>query len=536
MRYLWVTLVLALLLAAFVLPWPLSRLASGLPDSTKDPLSFVWILERMSQNLFGARALYDGKILYPFQESLATSETLPACSVLYGFLKVVFGNSLLAFNLLQLAFLSANFLCMYGFARSFLRSGGALVAASVFGFSLVRLAHLQHFHLMPQFLFPLFWACALRYEQNGKAKWLALMGALAGAQLYFSLSLGIVLVLSALPYAGYVLWRHRRGRYAPIAGGILAFALVSFAIGSSYYRISKEYGFRRPISDAYGSSANLGSWFLVTSDHLYDPLLGDLILGGNGGRGREENVLFVGFAVLFLAYLGFRRLRRCRSSQGKRLSRLLLYSLLFTIILAFGTNLGVYNLLYYTLPGLKGFRTPARMGLSYLFFMAVLAGIGFQVLHHRLGGDGALRRWGWSVALLLLFIVDTYRPVPYPSVGSELDGVSEWLRHQKDKGAVTHLPFDVTSLETLRMYKSLEHDHPIANGYTGFKPGTYGLVRDASEALARSGAVEPRKQLYEMGFRYLVVNRAETSSDARTDLNRRVPDFEDGIYSVYRIR
>ncbi|MCB0405634.1 MAG: hypothetical protein KDD51_12695 [Bdellovibrionales bacterium] len=535
MRLFWVSLVLAGLLAVFVLPWPIGRLATGLPDSTSDPLSFVWILERMSQNLLGARALYDGNILFPFKESLATSETLPACALLYGAYKWIFGQSLLAFNLLQLTFLAANFLSMYFFSRLFLRTGGALVAATIFGFSLVRLAHLQHFHLMPQFLFPVFWGCAWKYERDRRGKWLVAMGALAGLQLYFSLSLGIVLGLSALPYAGFLLWRGRTGGFVPVVVGALVFVVVSAGIGASYYRISQQYGFRRPISDAYGSSANLGSWFLVTSDHLYDPPLGDLIIGGNGGRGREENVLFVGFAVLFLAYVGFKRLRRCRSAYGKRISKLLLYSLLFSVVLAFGTNLGVYNLLYYTLPGLKGFRTPARMGLSYLFFMAVLAGIGFQVLQSRLRSGAGARAVLGLIGLALIFVLDTHRPLVYPEVGANLNGVTEWLRAQGDDGAVVHLPFDVTALETLRMFKSLEHGRPIANGYTGFKPPSYGEVRQAAAGYARAGGAEKKALLLQLGFRYLVVNLDRLPSGERAYLDALAAALVSDGFAVYRL-
>ncbi|MCB0418265.1 MAG: hypothetical protein H6617_05360 [Bdellovibrionaceae bacterium] len=536
MRFFRVSLVVVGLLLVFVLPWPLTKLATGLPDSTSDPLSFVWILERMSQNLLGAKALYDGNILYPFRESLATSETLPACSLLYGFYKKLFGGSLLAFNLLQITFLIANFVCMYLFTRLFLRTSGALVAAAIFGFSLVRLAHLQHFHLMPQFIFPLFWGCAWKHERGGSGKWLLAMGGLAGLQLYFSLSLGIVLVLSALPYAGYLVWKNRRGPYGFIVGAVVTFALVSAAIGSSYYRISKDYGFRRPISDAYGSSANLGSWFLVTSDHLYDPLLGDLIIGGNGGRGREENVLFVGFAVLFLAYLGFKRLRACTDPNDRRVSNLFLYSLLFTVLLAFGTNLGLYNLLYYTLPGLKGFRTPARMGLSYLLFMAVLAGFGFEVVTQKLSKQKARVAYLAYGLLAFIFVLDTHRPLKYLEVGDELDGVSRWLRLQSEAGAVTHLPFDVTALETLRMYKSLEHGHPIANGYTGFKPPSYAKVRDATRSLAMNGNSESIAFLSSLGFRYVVVNRERVQKAERRYLDSQVTAFEDGAFTIYRLR
>lgn len=481
------------------------RMDASIAGGVVDELSFVWIFHRLSDNLLHHRdRILDGRILYPETKSLILSETVVLSSLVYRSLFSLFGNKILSYNLTLLLFFLANYYCMYFFCRLFLKPLGACVAGTIFAFSLVRLAHLQHIHVMPQFLFPVCAYSLFMYETKCRIGWVIATAIALSLQFYFSMTLGMILLITLLPYVLLRSVGYARRFHLPrlFLGGAL-FALLTLPLSYSYFKVSHEKGLERSIKEAGVFSANLKSFFVVPKEHPYAGWLVDGIFGGEHGQRQEKN-LFVGFAVLLLACLGAGAFWGSRYPPQLAWRSIVFVVFAFVIVLAMGRNAGLYTLFYHAFPGIKGIRTPARFGLSYLFFMALFAGIGIQVLRERL----QKRKVYYCLLGLLfgLFVLDNYLPVRFTEIPKRLQSSTWFLSKKIDTRAVFYLPL-TDALDALRMYESLDHTHPLVNGYAGFRPETFGEFRDLADGWFLRGKAENKEELKRKGVRYLVLEK-----------------------------
>lgn len=447
----------------------------------EDVLSFILILQRSGENLLTFnRPLFDGGFFYPYAQSLILSDNMLFSGALFYFYHLVFKNPLLALNLLLISFLFLNFLTMFLFLKSFLKKGPAILGAFVFSMSMIRLGHACHIHLFPQFFFPLVALGIVKYEETKKRNWLILCSLSVSLQFYFSLTLGMILIVSLIPYGTWKIFNSKK-KYPDLLVSAAVALLTILPLALPFAKAGLQ-GTHRKLSDAYPFSANLKSYFTPPSTHPYFSLFVDNILGPSGVN--QERFLFIGFIILFIAGYGVYSLQKAKF----RYRKIIFISFVFCILVSFGTNGGLYNILFYIFPGLNGFRTPARFGLTYLFFMSVFAAIGLQKAKPAL------------ISLILaLFLIENFFIIPTQKVDETLLGSSLFLKTTSDKKPVIYYPF--LDIEAIYMYQSAIHGHPIANGFAGHNPPIYTEVQSAFE----------KQKVTQFGFKYLVAPLKQSS-------------------------
>jgi hypothetical protein len=135
-------------------------------------------------------------------------------------------------------------------------------------------------------------------------------------------------------------------------------------------------------------------------------------------------------------------------------------------------------LLFAVMPGFSLIRIPERLALLAMFWLAVLAALGAQLLLARAG-----RARIWLAPALVGLVAAEHLSIPVRSirlpVGDEVPEVYRWLRGQR-AGRVAELPFYgpwLNRLDSLPMYFEIGASRAIVNGYTGFYPPAYAFLR-----------------------------------------------------------
>ena len=119
-----------------------------------------------------------------------------------------------------------------------------------------------------------------------------------------------------------------------------------------------------------------------------------------------------------------------------------------------------------------------------------------------------------------------------------------WLARQPDVVAVLELPFLENWREAQRMYYWSFHLRPIVNGYSGYVPASYELMRKETEPFPELEAIS---KLEKMGVSHLIIHLDQYSTVERRDWrhwHKRLalrPDapvrlvHEEGWAMIYRI-
>jgi hypothetical protein len=144
-----------------------------------------------------------------------------------------------------------------------------------------------------------------------------------------------------------------------------------------------------------------------------------------------------------------------------------------------------YSLLYAYVPGFDGLRVPARFAMLVMLFLATLASVGGAAI------ERGVRRGG-AIVVCLGFIALTesiaapivvngtstepgYAPPP-PRVYTHenVPAVYRFLKTLPSPGTViVEFPFGETAFELRYMFYSINHWHPLLNGYSGTFPLSY---------------------------------------------------------------
>lgn len=479
--------------------------SSGVFNALGDELLNLCILDQVSQNFFSGKPLLEGRFFYPESLVLAFSENLFFPSILYYPLEKIFLNKLIAYHVLILTYFSLNFMAMFLFTREFLRRLPSLLAASVYTFSMVRLNQLSHSHLLPHFFMPVAAWALLRYEKTCKSYWIYFAFFMVLAQLFTSIHLGLMCVLGLIVYAVWkvsVSWRLQKKRvFAHLAVGSLL--LLGFLpIASQYYGMSHRYDITRSLSETRMYQANFMSYFSAPEKSIHGLWTTHLRTGNRSG----EKHLFFGFTVLSL--LGF-GLREMKQRLNKNIFNLFSISSLFVFWLSLGPTGGLYSAFYYLFPPLQAIRVPARLGLLLLAYVSVAAGFGWQRV---------VKTRTMALGLTGLLLIENFVWVKFVEVPKRLEGATYFLSRQNDHKPVLFLPLKEKFIpypsdqgepnnnrETVRIYHSLFHGHPIANGYSGFVPPTWRRIADAEEHFGPSPELE--KEIRRLSPGYLVIEK-----------------------------
>ena len=437
-----------------------------------------------------------------------------------------------------------------------------LVSGLIFGFNPYRMAHLAHLELQAAYWLPLALVALHHYVRRFETRWLVLFSAFLALQglssgYYFFFSAPLI-GLWILWFARDAPWR----RQAAIVGAGAAAFLVLLPVLLRYQTIQHGLGMARTFGEMEDFSADITgllsaepgmalwrvpslaanpeaeiylgivapllvlaamlwrmrdrgatperwhvwrlSGALVSVVYAFVALstvfgswtmtVGPLVIAA----GRTEKPLAI--AVLLLLVVGltssrFRGVVRQRSTFA-------FYVVAAVVTWSFslgprpkllGTPLlyrGPYSFLM-ALPGFDyGFRAPARFIMMTILAVAVAAGIALVRLT---ASVPARTRWTVTAFLVLAIAADSWVPqIPVFAAPAPLPPAAA------SGAAVLELPLGETFEDITATYHSIDHQRPVVNGYSGYDPPHYHVLRLALKyavddsifsALAEHGAI-----------------------------------------------
>jgi hypothetical protein len=510
------------------------HLHDGLPGDLGDPLLNAWILAWDADRLAeGLRGLWQAPIFYPFPDTLSYSEHLLGIAVLVAPVQWLFGNFVLTYNT---AFLFSYVLAgsgMYLLVRSLTANRWAGVLAGIaFAFCPYRVAQIYHLQVLMSGWMPIgLWALH-RYHVSGSRRALA---GFTGAFIMQGLSNGYYLYFFSLPVTVvgcYALWRPRHDRWRMVRElGVAALGVLAvFApIALVYYRVRRSNGFVRGIDEVAFFSPDLAGYLHVDQA---------LFLWGRWlGEGTPEGQLFAGLVVTALAALALVRVPGRSSGHDRRSSEpaypgyparamTWLYAGIacLAVVLSLGPAptvwgtpifpIAPYRLLMMLVPGLDGLRAPARLAMVVYLAVSVLAGIGVAAWFPRLRVHV---RNGLGVALSALILLEGFGDPTRVELLQRDDrsfdaAVYDWLG-ERAPGAVLELPMEgrhrnLQTNHTLQFqYRTLEHGHPLVNGFSGYSSSLVGFL-PVAPMWHTADTPELLQGLRSLGVRYVIVHEA----------------------------
>ena len=523
-------------LLTVVATWPQAQRLATQATPHQDVFFNMWRLRWFAHALVTAPAhLFDANIFHPEPRTLAYSdamvvEGLVAAPMLWAGVRPV-----LVHNLLLLGALAASGVAMFALARYLTGSRGAgVIAGIIFAFAPYRFEHIMHMELQWAMWTPLAFLALHRTFDTGRWKYGLATGACVALQMLSSIYYGIFLA-SLIGVGALLLMARDRTvplvrALLPLAAGAVLAAAVSGAYAVPYLQVHARVG-DRPAGEVAAFSARPSSYLAATpSNWLYGRAF--------AARGEPERRLFPGAIPVLLAIIGL----LLRSPSRRAIVYLLL------LVAAFETSLGFggysYTFLYDYVPGYRGLRASARLGVFVLMFLGVLAAYGYTALLE----CRSIRTRAALLTVLALGLLVEYRTgialTPYANAAPPIYR----MLAQQPRGVVAEFPVPrpdtLPGDEAEYGYMSTFHWFPLVNGYSGIYPASY-LAR--LERLADFPAGPSILQLRLDGVRYVIVHGSAYPGVAFDELRGRIADtgvlaevgaFDDyeGHAVLYRLR
>ncbi len=521
-----VLVVLACLGATLVLAGPLvnyTHLGSAIFGG--DARLILWTLAWDSHAILHALPLFHANIFYPALEGLATNEHLFGLAVFFLPIYAVTGNPVLAYNLVWLVAWPFNALAAYAVARRYVRDRlASLVGGFIFAFSFYRMLH-GHGHL------GLMWTFWIPLSLLALEDWYRRPGWLRAAWLTFAVMMQVltnwylailVLLADGLFLACLALFHGSDanvGQAAPtrrlaarrITQGLVALVFLFLAL----WPFARHY---RGLETA--SAAEAASYSADATAYLVPPQntwMGHRLTAAGFTAPRwiwGETTLYLGVVALVFTALGIVALAvpgfKRRFPQFPRAAAIFFPALgVVALLLSLGPLASHVpaSWMPFTwlskVPGLGGFRAPARFALLVVLAMSVLAAAGAAWMHRRFPVAGRIA----TLVLIPLMLSEWYlvafpggkpQPAPIPSV-------YRYLAHVPAH-AVVSLPLGNESdwtREADYLYYSTAHWHPIVNGFGRTEPVGHRSVANNMRAFAGPNSARTMRRL---GIDYVVLH------------------------------
>lgn len=376
--------------------------------------------------------------------------------------------------------------------------------------------------------------------------------------------LAFVLIRYTIPFIGQL--RSRKGTYVKYLlrraiQPVIVFAIMFIFLGvlMAPYLVSLQGGFSRSLGQSTGYAAFVRDFvFAVPFNWLY----GTSYYNGIVLPYDSEHYLFLGLTTMALATCGIILAWRKRSTVLRAYSWTALIVLLFAFgpFLQYSTPSGgpfvaaasrylgrialppnppnipmPWALAYFVLPGFSGLRVPARLIGVLLIMLALLAAFSVAWLQNT-ANDYAEKRINTeqtavlvrhftrlsplrTVALRTLLVliplailveaVPAYIPVTQVPTGNAIPAVYQWLSTHGDQEPIVELPMaylnEIFSFkqEAWYDYYAIYHTHPIANGWSGYRPS---LTNDMAALLLNFPSASSLAFLKQYHIRYVVLH------------------------------
>jgi hypothetical protein len=176
------------------------------------------------------------------------------------------------------------------------------------------------------------------------------------------------------------------------------------------------------------------------------------------------------------------------------------------------------------LPGLGGFRVPARFALAVVFGLAVLTSVGFLELLRVAESWPIFRHWlaraaVTAVAVYFLSLEFNFTPPRLEAAmgPANVAPVYRWLASQPPGSPTLELPMTLDEeggpepYEAAQyVYASAYHWQPLVNGYSSYAPRAYEEMLQLALDLPSHQAVEA---LGSRGLRYVILHTDDLPAD-----------------------
>lgn len=418
----------------------------------------VWAIHWVARHLLSPARLFAANIYYPDPQSLASTESLLAQSLVAAPLLALGVPAVAAYNVVWLLTYPLSGLGAFLLARHWTGSGGgSFLAGLAYAFSAYRLessVHIQTLSIQWLPLALLFLLRSLASPTSGNLLGLStfvLLQALSSG--YYAALLAPVLAVALLAHVRTV----PREALLRVALALALTALVAAPAFVPYLRAQQALGLARRRPELIGWSA-LWTSYLRPSAWGASPTFLPLrrII-------REGPAYYLGTAVVILSIAAL-RLRR-------RPVGLLLALAATGVLLSLGPQMalgpfsipGPYEALR-TLPGYRLLRTPHRMAPIALLAFCVLAAVGWVSLEERFR---SFRRWAWLFLALAACEGGLVRSSALFGAMPPYSEASRWLAGAP-RGVVLEIPW--SAYDGRYVYGSIVHGQTMVNGWGAFAP------------------------------------------------------------------
>lgn len=188
---------------------------------------------------------------------------------------------------------------------------------------------------------------------------------------------------------------------------------------------------------------------------------------------------------------------------------------------SFGMNFFFHRLLFKYVPLFRSIRVPARWAMICFVGLSLLAGLGAARLVRRLdagrlrdlGRARALKAAAFALVVALLLFEQRAAPLVLVRGAVDPDPLTLRLKETPMRGGIVELPSGVGHANYLYTLRAADHERPLVNGVSGFRPP---IVR-AVEEMSQSRPVPERflDLLEAIPVSYLVVHRSALDAESR---------------------
>jgi hypothetical protein len=503
------------LVATLVMTFPfVNWSAFGSAAYPGDARLMIWTLAWNHHAVLGGLPLLDANVFYPAAAGLTYNDPLVGIALVTLPLHALTHNPILVHNVAFIASFLLNGLTMHGLAYRYSRSHlAALVAGVTFAFSYYMMLHAPG-HLSLIWTWPLPLAILLhdRWVERPTAARAVIFGLVLLLQLLASWYLAAIALVGAGLHS---LWRHAvdvRDVWGRRLGHVL---LVGLMICAVLWPLAAP--FQRSIPTPSRSELlNLSATWASYLDPPPTTVIG--LLRDETGRAPRpiwgEVTLFLGWIATGLAAIGL--LSLAAGGAWRRYGGFALLGAI-ALLLSFGPARARSDLpslfdLLHMLPGMAGFRAPARFGVLVLFGVSMLAGAGVAAALARFGRPARA-----AVLGLVPFMLVEWLVVAFPLGKPQRAEIPAIYRHEALATArsIASLPdyrlADDWWLGADYLLYSTVHWRPIANGYGRAEPPEHQRVN--SHVRAFPGPNNART-MRELGIDFIVVHGARMPGGA----------------------
>jgi hypothetical protein len=468
--------------------WPLgAQLASRIAHDAGDPVLNTYLIGWNAATLPFGPGWWDPPFFFPMRGALALSEHLAGLAIFTTPIQLLGGNAVLAYNFSLLASFALSAWLAYLLVHRLTGCWSAAICAGLaYGFAPVRAGQLPHLQMLTSQWLPLLLLGMHAYLEEGRRRWLVLMGA---AWLLNGLSNGYYLiftpVLVALWLAWFPRWRRDPRRALTLAAAWAMSSLPFVPLLLKYREVHTALGLTRGATEIQKYSGSLAS-FLNPPPMLAVWPPRDVLA--------NEAFLFPGVTVILVVTAAAIACvaRGTIRTAARRRSPLLFYAVAAVLMAALtlgpgGEGDGASRLIrpYFwltLLPGFDAVRVPVRFAMLSALCAAVAAGLGLASL---LPSRRSLRAVAASAVAAGLFVDGFMDPMPLvPPPGRQL------FENVPANAAVLEVPADDVAVSVNAMYRALFHGRPLVNGYSGYIPPHYDILGQSLRRGDPSGVME----------------------------------------------